>query len=142
LLKLFEMGTRAMSNLIERSDATLSPYSAASEITEAAETVAEIAVIWSIDPTKLAEAQGALIRSYIELWSNSAWRLFGAPGEPLVKPEPSDSRFKDLVGKSLLRLLQASLSADDAMGRGLACANRGSRRRHTPESGMVLPADL
>ena len=95
LLKLFEMGARATSNLIERSDATLSPSSAASEITEAAETVAEIAVIWTSDPAKLAEAQGALIRSYLDLWSNVAWRFFGAAVEPLVKPEPSDNRFKD-----------------------------------------------
>jgi polyhydroxyalkanoate synthase len=95
LLKLFEVGSRAMSNLIERSDATVSPYSAASEITEAAETVAEIAVIWTSDPAKLAEAQGALIRSYLDLWNKSARRLLGEEVEPLVMPEPSDNRFKD-----------------------------------------------
>jgi polyhydroxyalkanoate synthase len=95
LLKLFEVGSRAMSNLIERSDATSSPYSAASEIAEAAETVAEIAVIWTSDPAKLAEAQGALIRSYLDLWNKSARRLLGEEVEPLVMPEPSDNRFKD-----------------------------------------------
>jgi polyhydroxyalkanoate synthase subunit PhaC len=95
LLKLFEGGTRAMSNLLERSDAKLSPYSAASEVTEAVETAANIARIWMIDPTKLAVAQSALVRSYIDLWNNSARRLFGEAVEPLVEPEPSDNRFKD-----------------------------------------------
>ena len=99
LLKLFEVGSRAMSNLIERSDATSSPYSAASEITEAAETVAEIAVIWTSDPAKLAEAQGALIRSYLDLWNKSARRLLGEEVEPLVMPEPSDNRLKILSGR-------------------------------------------
>ena len=77
LLKLFEMGARAMSNLVERSDGKLSPYSAASEITEAAETVADIAAIWMSNPAKLAEAQGALVRSYLDLWSNRCVAPFG-----------------------------------------------------------------
>jgi polyhydroxyalkanoate synthase len=95
LLKLFEGSTRAMSNLLECSDAKLSPYSAASEVTEAVKTVANIARIWMIDPTKLAVAQSALVRSYLDLWNDSARRLFGECVEPLVEPEPSDNRFKD-----------------------------------------------
>jgi poly[(R)-3-hydroxyalkanoate] polymerase subunit PhaC len=95
MLRLFGESVRAMSDLLARSDVKLSPYSAASEITEAAETVAEIARIWTSDPVKFAEAQGALARSYLELWSNSVRRLFGEAVEPLVAPEPSDNRFKD-----------------------------------------------
>jgi polyhydroxyalkanoate synthase subunit PhaC len=79
-----------MSNLLECSDAKLNPYSAASEVTGAVETVANIARIWMIDPTKIAVAQSALVRSYLDLWNNSARRLFGEAVEPLVEPEPSE----------------------------------------------------
>jgi polyhydroxyalkanoate synthase len=95
MLRLFGESVRAMSNLLDRSDAKSSPYSTASEITEAAETVAEIAVIWTTDSAKLVRAQGALVRSYLDLWNNSVRRLLGEAVEPLVEPEPSDNRFKD-----------------------------------------------
>src|SRR5262245_28698970 len=95
MLRLFEEGGRAMTGLLERSDAKISPYSAASEVSEAASTVADIARIWMGDPTKLAEAQSTLVRSYLELWNNSVRRLFGEKVEPVIEPEPSDNRFKD-----------------------------------------------
>jgi len=95
MLKLFEKGTRAMSSLVERSDGKLSPYSTASEITEAVATMADIAAIWMSNPAKLVEAQGALLHSYLDLWGNSMRRLMGEDVEPLAAPEPSDNRFKD-----------------------------------------------
>ena len=58
MLRLFEEGGRAMSGLLERPDAKMSPFSAASEVTEAAKTVTDIFRIWMTDPAKLAEAQG------------------------------------------------------------------------------------
>jgi len=95
MLKLFETGARAMSSLVERSDGRLSPYSSASEITEAVATIADISAIWMSNPVKLAEAQGTLLHSYLDLWSNSVRRLMGEDVEPLAAPEPSDNRFKD-----------------------------------------------
>jgi polyhydroxyalkanoate synthase len=95
MLRLFEEGGRAMTGLIERSDAKISPYSAASEVSEAASTVTDIARIWMGDPAKLAEAQSTLLRSYLELWNNSVRRLLGEKVEPVIEPEPSDNRFKD-----------------------------------------------
>ncbi len=95
MLRLFEEGGRAMTGLLERSDAKISPYSAASEVSEAASTVADIARIWMGDPTKLAEAQSTLFRSYLDLWNNSVRRLLGEKVEPVIEPEPSDNRFKD-----------------------------------------------
>ena len=93
MLKLLEDGARAMSTLVARSDGRLSPYSAASEIVDAAATAAEIGALWTVDPLKLAQAQGALVRSYAELWSNSvpapdgrgrgAGRRAGAGRQPL-----------------------------------------------------------
>ena len=84
-----------MANLLERSDGKLSPYSTASEIVEAAATAAQIGAVWTTNSVKLAEAQCALIRSYLDLWNQSARRLLGEEVEPLVTPDPSDNRFKD-----------------------------------------------
>jgi poly[(R)-3-hydroxyalkanoate] polymerase subunit PhaC len=95
LLKLLEVGARAMSTLVARSDGRLSPYSAASEIVDAAATAAEIGALWTADSFKLAQAQFALVRSYAELWSNWGRRLMGEDVEPLITPDPSDNRFKD-----------------------------------------------
>jgi len=55
MLRLFEAGGRAMSGILERPDAKVSPFSAASEVTEAAKTVTDIFanVVVLIDPTQL-----------------------------------------------------------------------------------------
>ena len=95
LLKLLEVGARAMSTLVARSDGRLSPYSAASEIVDAAATAAEIGALWTANSLKLAQAQFALVRSYAELWSNWGRRVLGEDVEPLITPDPSDNRFKD-----------------------------------------------
>ncbi len=95
MLRLFEEGGRAMSGLLERPDAKMSPFSAASEVSEATKTVADIFRIWMTDPAKLAEANGALMRSYADLWNNSLRRMMGENVEPVAEPDPSDNRFKD-----------------------------------------------
>jgi len=95
MLRLFEEGGRVMSDLLERPDAKLGPYSPANEFAEATKTLGDVARIWLTDPAKLAEAQGSLMRSYIDLWNISIRRLLGDPVEPVVEPDPSDNRFKD-----------------------------------------------
>jgi polyhydroxyalkanoate synthase len=95
LLRFFEEGGRAMSELLERPDAKVSPYSAASEMSQAVTTLTDIARLWLADPAKLAEAQGALVSSYLDLWNASMRRLLGEKVPPVAEPEPSDNRFKD-----------------------------------------------
>ena len=96
MLRLFEEGERAMFGMLARSDAKISPYSGASEVSEAAKTVSDIFLrMWMTDPTQLAVAQGTLARSYMDLWNNSIRRLMGESIDPVVQPEPSDNRFKD-----------------------------------------------
>ena len=95
LLLVFEEGGRAMSELLERPDAKMSPYSAASEMTQAVGTLSDIARLWLSEPAKLAEAQGTLINSYIDLWNSSIRRLLGEKVAPVAEPDPSDNRFKD-----------------------------------------------
>lgn len=95
LARFFEQGGRALTELLERPDAQISPYSAASEMTNAATTLADVARLWLADPAKLAEAQTSLISSYVDLWNTSLRRLLGEDVDPVVEPEPSDNRFKD-----------------------------------------------
>ncbi|WP_072389965.1 class I poly(R)-hydroxyalkanoic acid synthase [Hyphomicrobium sp. CS1GBMeth3] len=95
LLRFLEEGGRALSELLERPDARISPYSAASEMTQAVGTLGDIARLWLTHPTKLAEAQGTLLSSYIDLWNTSIRRMLGEQVDPVAEPEPSDNRFKD-----------------------------------------------
>ena len=69
LLRLFEQGGRVLTEFIERADSKSGPYSAAAEITEATNTLSDLAQHWFADPTALAEAQGTLVRSYADLWN-------------------------------------------------------------------------
>ena len=95
LMRVFEEGGRAMGELLERPDAKITPFSAASEASLATQTLTEVARLWMSDPGKLVEAQGVLFRSYLELWNSSIRRLLGENVEPVVEPSPSDNRFKD-----------------------------------------------
>lgn len=95
MLKLFEEGGRAMADFLERSDSRNGPYSAASEISEASRTMADFWRHWMTEPAKLVEAQGTLLRSYMELWGHSMRRLMGEEVAPIAAPEPGDNRFKD-----------------------------------------------
>ena len=95
LLRLFEEGGRVLTELIERPDAKMGPYSAATEMTEATNTLSDVTRIWWADPVKFAEAQGTLMRSYADLWNNTVCRSLGQEVEPVAEPESGDNRFKD-----------------------------------------------
>jgi len=95
LLRLFEQGGNVLSEFIERNDAKMGPYSAATEMTEATNTLSDLTRQWLSDPARFAEAQGELMQTYGELWNNTVLRMFGEEVEPVAKPEPGDARFKD-----------------------------------------------
>jgi poly[(R)-3-hydroxyalkanoate] polymerase subunit PhaC len=95
LLRLYEQGGRVLTEFIERADTKVGPYSAAAEITEATNTLSDLARLWLTDPTKFAEAQGSLMRSYADLWNNTVLRMLGQDVTPVAEPEPGDNRFKD-----------------------------------------------
>ncbi len=95
ILKLFEEGSRAMTSYLERADNRMSPFSSATEMSEASRMMGEIAQRWMTEPVKLAEAQGNLMRSYAELWNNTLRRMLGENVDPVAEPEAGDNRFKD-----------------------------------------------
>ncbi len=95
LLKLVEEGGKAMAGFLERADSSSGPYSAASEMTEAAKTMTEVARHWVGDPTKLVETNSQLMQGYLDLWNATLKRAMGGEAQPVAKPEPGDNRFKD-----------------------------------------------
>jgi poly[(R)-3-hydroxyalkanoate] polymerase subunit PhaC len=95
MLRLMEEGGRVVTGFLERADGKVGPFSAASEMTDAAKLFGEIAQAWMSDPAKLSETHGALVRDFMLLAGATAQRMFGAEVPPVAEPEPGDNRFKD-----------------------------------------------
>ena len=51
------------------------------------------------NPMALASSEISLWHDYLNLWNNTARRLWGLDAEPVVEPAPDDKRFKDEVLK-------------------------------------------
>jgi polyhydroxyalkanoate synthase len=95
MLLLMEEGSKAMAGLMNRADAKNGPYSAATEMTEATKIMSEVAQKWMGDPARTLEAQGELVKGYMDVWSNAVQRMLGKPVEPIAEPEAGDARFRD-----------------------------------------------
>jgi polyhydroxyalkanoate synthase len=95
MLRLMEEGQKVMSGLLERVDGKTGPYSAASEMTDAAKLFSEVMQPWVADPARLVEAQGALFSHYLQLVSSTVQRALGGAAVPVAEPEPGDNRFAD-----------------------------------------------
>lgn len=95
LLKAYEDGGRAVTEFLDRSDTRLTPFSAASEMTRATETMSAVMARWMSDPTKFAQSQAELMGSYAELWNRTLQRMMGSKTDPVIEPAPTDNRFRD-----------------------------------------------
>ena len=142
MLRLMEEGQKVMSGLLERVDGKTGPYSAASEMTDAAKLFSEIMQPWVAEPAKLVEAQGALFGNYMQLVANTAQRAMGgagaASGGAGGRRQPVQrSRVEP---QSLLRLLEAVLSHHHALARGPARQDRRARRAHAPARRVLSEA--
>ncbi|MGE0697790.1 MAG: PHA/PHB synthase family protein, partial [Hyphomicrobiaceae bacterium] len=95
MLLLWSEGGRAMAGLLERADSKGGPYSTASEMTEATRIMSEVAQQWMSDPARTLEAQGELVKGYMDVWTSAMQRLTGQQAEPVAEPEAGDARFRD-----------------------------------------------
>ena len=77
MLTLWSEGGRAMAGLLERADAKGGPYSTASEMTEASRIISEVARQWMTDPGRTLEAQGDLVKGYMDVWTAAVQRMAG-----------------------------------------------------------------
>ncbi len=95
MLTLWTEGGRAMAGLMERADSKGGPYSTATEMTEATRIMSEVAQQWMSDPARVMEAQGELVKGYMDVWTAALQRMSGQPAEPVAEPEAGDGRFRD-----------------------------------------------
>jgi polyhydroxyalkanoate synthase len=95
MMTLIEQSGRVAGTLVERVDATERPALSVEDATEQARLWTEIWQHWMAEPGKAAAMQHDLLQNYTALWSATAQRMMGQPAEPVAKPEPGDSRFKD-----------------------------------------------
>ncbi|MEO1205345.1 MAG: class I poly(R)-hydroxyalkanoic acid synthase [Pseudomonadota bacterium] len=95
MLRVFEESGKIMTEYMDRADTTMSPYSTATEMTEASKSVAEVVSMWMADPPRLMEAQTVLAKSYMDVWNQTLQRMMGQQTDPVIDPDPGDNRFKD-----------------------------------------------
>lgn len=95
LLQLMEDGSAAVTGVLKKSTSDQGPFSQSGELREASKSMNEVIQHWMENPGNFAEAQTALMSSYVDLWSNSVKRMMGEDVCEVAKPAPGDNRFKD-----------------------------------------------
>ncbi len=94
MLKLFDVGGRALTRLMteKRADGAASVLG---DMGEAGNMFASVMSRWLVEPEKLAAKQTKLAEDFVELWGRTHKRFMGEKVEPLARPAPGDSRFRD-----------------------------------------------
>jgi polyhydroxyalkanoate synthase subunit PhaC len=93
MARLFEEGGKALAATLKPPELGESKSDLSNEISNAARSIGKVAELWLSDPAKIAEAQSALVGSFLALLSNTLRRLSGEPAEPVVPYDPADKRF-------------------------------------------------
>jgi polyhydroxyalkanoate synthase len=94
MMRFMEVGGKAMARWLDgkRVDG---PQGVANELNEAGGAIASVVSSWMTQPEKFAAKQTKLAEDLIELWGRTNRRFLGEQVEPMVKPGPGDSRFRD-----------------------------------------------
>ena len=95
IARMLEEGGKVINSLSSRPNGQSGPYSASSEAGEAAKILGTVVKQWANDPAKAVSVQAKLFQGYADLWGRSMRRFLGEDVEPVAKPEPGDSRFRD-----------------------------------------------
>ncbi len=95
LFQLWQDSGKAMSDHLQRSDASMTSMALPDDVKAAGEVFSQVSHAWMADPNGWFEAQRELLSSYGELWQNTAQAVLGADVTPVAEPEPGDNRFKD-----------------------------------------------
>jgi polyhydroxyalkanoate synthase len=94
MLSFIENGSKALANMATKGPTAMDPVATAKDAQDTGRLLADVAQRWASQPGKLASAQTALARSYVDLWAQTLQRMFGQETTPLAAPEPGDNRFK------------------------------------------------
>ncbi len=94
MMKLMDVGGRALARMLD-DKRTDGPVGVANEMSEAGNLIASVMSTWLAEPEKFAVKQAKLAEDLVELWGRTHRRFLGEKVEPLAKPAPGDSRFRD-----------------------------------------------
>jgi polyhydroxyalkanoate synthase len=94
MIKFMDVGSRAMARWLDGKRAD-GPQGVASELSEASSAIAAVIGAWAAQPEKLAAKQTQLLHDFVDLWGRTNRRFLGEKVDPVVKPGPGDSRFRD-----------------------------------------------
>ena len=95
--------SRSMARIAERSQRLVSEFLARQQRGEGSgemdplnigNAFMEMTARMMADPAKMMQAQIGLWQDYLKLWQATTQRMLGQEAEPVIEPEPGDSRFK------------------------------------------------
>ena len=97
MVRLFDQGTKVFSTLAKRTNSNGNgPYSAASEVSEAAKSLGEVARHFTRGAKPNSRRRKASYSRATPIFGAAPFRRFlGEEVEPVIVPEPGDNRFKD-----------------------------------------------
>ena len=129
MLRLFEQVELAMFGMLARSDAKISPYSGASEVSEAAKTVSDIFLrMWLTTPPSWPRRRGrySLLRGSVEQLDPSSAGQERTIRSPSPSPATTASRIRS--GRPTRTSISGTgLPRHDAWAEDMLRAHRGPR---------------
>ena len=91
-------------------------------------TLGQVADYWLRDPQRALHMQSGSGKAYLDLWANAVKRMAARPWtRSSARSQGSPLRRSGMVEQSVLRLPQAGLSPDGAMGEPAGARRRGAR---------------
>jgi polyhydroxyalkanoate synthase subunit PhaC len=92
--RLIEEGGRALAAYLKpREEGQVKGE--AQEMAAVVKTLGQVMEYWLSEPQRALELQARLGTSYLDLWAAAVRRMIGEKTEPVVKPDPRDTRFAD-----------------------------------------------
>jgi len=93
MARLVEQGGKALAATLKPPEQGESKSELSTEISNAVRSIGKVTEQWLSDPAKTAEAQSALVASFLALLLNTLRRLAGETEAPAIPHDPSDKRF-------------------------------------------------
>jgi polyhydroxyalkanoate synthase subunit PhaC len=95
LARVLENGSRALSAYLKPRETGEMQDQTAQDLAQVVRTFHTVANYWLADPSRAAELQSRLGKTYLDLWGNAARRLAGEAAPAVIEAAPRDKRFKD-----------------------------------------------
>ncbi len=137
--RMIEEGGKALAAYMKPREEGKIKADTAEDVADVVKTVGKVAEYWLTDPQRALELQTSLGRAYLDLWENAVKRMAGeqAAGGRRPRYQGQALRRPGMVAEPVLRLPQAGLPADGAVGRASGQGRRRHRRAH-PRQGRIL----